>query len=159
MRALGLLIEALAEQPCVLTVMGSRMECESLKVMFAKHLQAGRLEVLAAQEDEAVAAALHAAALFIILDRETQSDVGLHDAMGAGLAIIDAAGRPAPDSWHRHGETGLIMPRGDVRGIARAVNATAKQPDRLRNGGCAPKPSPAKIQSALRKTMISMPRY
>jgi hypothetical protein len=75
--------------------------------------------------------ALHAAEVLITFDDLAFAAVGIGDALSAGLAVIDAAGRPAVHALNRSAETGCVVPQGNIRAIARVVGELAADRERL----------------------------
>ena len=93
--------------------------------------------------------AVHAGYAASPAEAMTQADVVLslsHFAESFGRTVLEAmaAGRPVvayaggmPERLVRHGETGFVVPRGDVAAAAEALAALARDPGRLATMGAA----------------------
>ncbi len=131
MRPMAALINRLAGEDCVIRVLGTAVEADSLAGIFGAHVVSGRLQTEMYADEAALQTVLQQAEVFVTLDDLAGTPIGIGDAMGAGLAVIDAAGRGAGDAWQKDGAGCLSVPRGDLGAIAGAVAALAADRPRL----------------------------
>ncbi len=130
-RSVASLIDALADTDSVLTLIGGAADMRAFAALFAGEVSARRLLLLTSPDEGELRAALHAAEILIVFDDIADAAAGIAEALGAGLAVIDAVGRSDAPRLNRNGEAGIVVPRGNARAVARAVSALAADRERL----------------------------
>jgi glycosyltransferase involved in cell wall biosynthesis len=96
---------------------------------------AGRIHFLGQRTD--VFALMRCADLVALPSRFEGHPLALLEAMALGKAVLASAVGGVPETV-RAGETGLLVPRGDVRGLARALERLRADPElRMRLGAAA----------------------
>lgn len=130
-KGLNLLIRAFAhiakEQNAHLVLAGSGPLRDELSALAASLGVGERVQLPGAIED--VGAWLEAAEIFVLSSHYEGQPNALAEAMAAGLPVV-TTDTPGARSLVRHGENGLVVPRGDVAALASAMRTLLTEPDK-----------------------------
>ena len=127
---------ALAAARWHLMVAGEGPARSEVQAALAGRLPAGRVTFTGRVEGEALAALYAGADLFVWPAVGEPMGMAMLEAQGHGLPVVSARTRGVPDLV-RHEETGLLVPEGDARAFADAVQALLRAPERRRQMGRA----------------------
>ncbi len=147
------LLDALARLPdprLVVLVAGDGSQRNALQARAERHGLGARVRFLGRVDD--VAAVLAAADVAVMPSRQEGLGVAALEAMATGLPVIASRIGGLPEAVV-DGETGCLVPPGDVAALAAAIAGLAADPERARRLGAA---GQARVQAGF--TMAAMAR-
>jgi rhamnosyl/mannosyltransferase len=129
-KGVGVLLRALVGLPATTLLVGSGPLLEDMRAL-AKELGLGdRVAFLEDVDDEQMAAVYHACDVFVLPSVGTNETFGIVqlEAMACGKPVVSTA-LPTGVPWvNRHGESGLVVPPGDVGALREALGQLLGDP-------------------------------
>jgi hypothetical protein len=98
----------------VMTILGAGPAKDALAGMFAPQVTAGTIRLPGNVDAVNLGTILRQAHIFVLPTLPSDGPVGIADAMNTGLTVIRSAGKVGEGDWVIEGETGYVIPRGDV---------------------------------------------